>query len=626
MNELNTNSAGVAAVQAPAIISLSNFSRFKQYFTTLYEGFNESVINDQWNARNIRRLEVSVDSLQQSGKLEADETYIPVRIIDRNVKARMPSRLAYLKSANRLAIFEAQFSLEAIDIQPNTSRLESEFWRVLTYDNWETSYIASSDGAEFVGWNWLEVLYTPTEGYEGHCGIFQVGRENLIFDTGVDDIQKSKIVVKRIPITLVTLAEYAKVFAFKPAFVAKLMEQVNLVDTNSGPGSASYDNADDSCIYIFRAFWKEGGVVKTAFYADDLEDWLNDPHDFYNGVDKEVEQAPVVQPGSLVPEATKVWQKEPSREYPFVPVLRSITEDLRIAQTQGSVSADYGIQEAACSVFSALVNMGNRHAQTMWSPAGDNYDKTGAPKQLSMKLERGQIWDRPMAAFSTPPPDSTLPNIIQALEQCNAQNNQQIAWAVNNRKDSRKTATEVGEAARTQSEINSSETFMFSMCLRQAWSMAWPIIQSQALQGLIVFCPMPDGTNDVELIRKSYKLKAAGDTDYVEKQKTIVNMQQDMPTMLPTPAGPMFLTHYLRLRYPAEADTYIKALDAQRAQEEQQKNALLKTAVTDPHTGELEPEFQPYQAQIAQMLAPKQAGAKTSQQQPQQSPPQQQAA
>jgi hypothetical protein len=624
MNDLNTNGTGTAAVQAPSVISLSNFQRFKQYFSTLYENFDQSVINDQWNARNIRRLEVSVSAMQQQGKLEADETYIPVRIIDRNVKSRMPSRLAYLKSANRLAIFEPQLSFEALDIQPNTARLESEFWRVLTYDNWETSYIASSDGAEFVGWNWLEILYTPTETYEGHCAIFQVGRENLIFDVGIDDIQKSKVVVKRIPITLVTLAEYAKVFAFKPQFVAKLMEQVNLVDADSGPGTASYDNADQAAIYIFRAFWKEGGVVKTAFYADNLEDWLNEPHDFYNGIDKEVENPPTIPQGSLVPVVTKTWQKEPAREYPFVPVLRAITEDLRIAQTQGSVSADYGIQEAACAVFSALVNMGNRSAQTMWSPAGDNYDKTGSPKQLSMKLERGQIWDRPMTAFSSPAPDSTLPNIIQALEQCNAQNNQQIAWAVNNRKDSRKTATEVGEAARTQSEVNSSETFMFSMCLRQAWSMAWPIIQSQALQGLIVFCPLPDGTNDMELIRRSYKLKAAGDTDYVEKQKTIINMQQDMPMMMPTPAGPAFMTHYLRLRYPSEADTYIKALDAGQQQQEEQKNALLKTAITDPHTGELEAEFKPYEAQIAQMLAPKGQAGQVGQQP--QSPPQQQQA
>lgn len=590
---------------APNVITFRSFGRFKQFFSTLYETFDTDVIQDQWNARRIRRLEVSVDGLQQSGKLAADETYIPVRIIDRNVNQKMPSRLGYLKSANRLAIFEADINLPDNPTPPNTARLESEFWRVLTYDGWETPYIAACDGCEFVGWNWLEVLYTPEPDRPGNVSINHIGRENLIFDMGVDDIQKSKVVVKRIPITLVTLREYADLFAFKPEFVAKLAELVNQQNTNTSGGDI-YDDSNTTSVYLFRAFWKESGVVWTAFYGEDFPDWLNEPHEFYNGVDKEEDGPMEMQPGSMEPVASKVWAKQPETDYPFYPVVRKITEDRRIAMTQGSVSADYGTQEAACSIFSTYVNKAKRSGVTMWSPEGDAYDKSGAPKQIPLKFQDGQIWDRPMKSFSIDPPDSSLPNCLDQLETLNAENNQNIAWSVNNRKDSRKTATEVSEASRTQGEINSAETFMLSIALRSVWIGAWRIVQSQALQNLITFCPIAEGQNDIVLLSATYRLKAAGDTDFVERTLTVNNMLQDMELVMQTPAAMPFLIDFFRLRYPARGNVYIAALEqgmlAQQDQVAKQKDALLKMAVTD-ETGALTPEFKPFESQIQQLLS-----------------------
>jgi len=591
-------------LNSTATKSLKDFRVFQATFATLNTGFNTDVQTDQITARKMRRLDIDVESLRQSGDLEAHETFIPVRIIDNNIKQKLPTKMAYLKSANRLAIFEPKVTIPG-QPPPDTARVESEFWRVMTYPGWEVPFIQCMDGAEFVGFDWFEVLYTPEENRPGHVSVNHVGRANLLFDLSVSTIQDSKLVAKRIPLTLVSLTKIAREFGFKEEDILKLREKIALAKTSA---TADYDESiayneftQDTC--IFRVFFKEGGVVWTSWYAQDIDHYLTPPTKFYNGVDrKEVTQT--LQPGTLIPVPQETWVPEEEENYPYYPLLRTITEDKRIARTMGAVSSDYPIQEAACTIYSCLVNQTEQSAQVMASPATDDYDRSGAPKQLSLKIQRGQIWDRKMDFFHPPPPDPAVSRAVQELQQLNATQNNQIAWAVQNREDSRKTATEVQASEKQQSQINSTETLMMSICFVPLYTAAWRIVQAQALRQLIVFCPTAQGANDVALISLDYNIKAAGDTDYVEKQQTIINMQQDWPIVVNTPAAMPFLSDYLRLRYPNKANTYIEAIQMGQQNNEQliaQLKALLKEAVTD-ETGNLTAEFQPFADRIYQLI------------------------
>jgi len=584
--------------------SLKDFKVFQETFAQLNTGFSTDVQLDQISARQLRRLEIDVETMRQSGQLEANETYIPVRIIDTNINQKLPTKMQYLKSANRLAVFEPKLMLPGAP-PPDTARVESEFWRVMTYTDWEIPYIECMDGAEFVGYDWFEVLYTPEEDRPGHVSVNHVGRANLLFDLSVHTIQDSKLVAKRIPLTLVSLTRLAKEFKFNKRDVLQLREKIATLQSSSAYTFS--DSADvneytqDACIY--RIFFKEDGVVWTTWYATDIDHYLTTPTLFYNGVDEKKEEL-VTPPGSFEPQMVESWIPSEETNYPFYPLRRTITEDQRISRTVGAASADLAIQEAACTIFSSIVNQSQLTSQVMASPAGDAFDKSGAPKQLAFKVQRGQIWDRKMEFFHPPAPDASLSRVVQDLQTLNAVQNNSIAWAVQNREDSRKTATEINASTQQQSQINSSETLMMSISFRAVFSAAWRIVQSQAIRGLITFCPTQEGTNDVALISIPFNIKSAGDTDFVEKQQTIANMQQDWPIIQNTPVAPIFLADYLRLRYPSAANAYIAAFQQGQANNEainQQKTALLKEAVTD-ESGNLTPEFAPYSAQVLPLI------------------------
>lgn len=598
--EHETAQAPDNSVNSIATRSLREFSVFKEVFSTLNQGFTTDVQADQNDSRKLRRLEIDIEQMRQNSKLEAHETYIAVRVIDTNIKQKMPARLAYLKSSNRLAVFEPDVVLPG-EPPVDTTRLENEFWRVMTYTDWEIPFIRATDGAEFVGYDWLKVLYTPQPDRPGNCSIEHVGRNNLLFDLSVSNIQDSKLIAERHPTTLVTLARLQREFKFQQSDVLKLRGKITELSVNTTVDD--YDHSRALCLY--RAFWKEDGIVWTSWYSTEIDHWLSEPVKFYNGVDTEV-QVPIPPEisGTLEPQFATEWQPEEEQNYPFYLVVRNITEDKRIAQSVGAVAADYPVQEAACSLWSTYVNGAFLAGQTMWSPKGDAFDKTGAPKQLSLKFERGQIWDREMTAFNAPYPDASLTRTLNDLQQLNATQNNSIAWAVNNRQDSRKTATEVSAASQQQSQVNSSETLMLSIALRSVWAAAWRIVQAQALQNLIAFCPIAQNQNDIDLIARRYKVKAAGDTDYVEKNMRIAAMQQDWPIVQSTPAAMPFLEDYLNLRYPDKAAKYIAAIkqgEQQNAQINEQRKALLKEAVTDD-AGQLLPEFQPHAQQVQQLL------------------------
>ena len=580
--------------QPPPATSFRQFNSFKTYWSQCYQTFNDDVIIAHVTGRKIRRFLTNDERMRQTDRLQADEILVPVRIIDRNIAQKLPPKIAYLKSANRLAIFEPQTNYNTPGATKVISEIESEFWRVMTYDGWEVPYIQAFDGAEMLGWSWLEVLYTPDPARAGNVSVNMVGRQDLIFDLGVNDIQDSKMIAKRVPITLVTLTELAKLFGFKKEDILLLRGKIQAQSTND-----IQDDYCDALVHINRVFWKENGVVWTSWFAEGIDHWLNEPHEFFNGVSVK-EQIPETNPLTFEVTMREEWKPRQERAYPFYPVLRRLTEDKRIAMQLGSVDIDYATQEAATAMFTSYVSQARRSALLLASPHADTYDKSGAPKQLPLKLEDGQIWDRPMQFFSPEPPNAQMPTAINQLETLNAEQNQNVAWAVNNRQDSRKTATEVAAAEQQNTKFSASDTFMLSLCLRPVWAAAWSIIQSQALQGEITFCPIEGVGNNIELIARDYRLKAAGDTDYVERQQTLQNMMQDWGVVQNTPIAGMFLSDYLKLRYPDRGEIYSKSIETGN-QREQQLAQLLQVAVVEDD-GTLKPEFRPYQQQLEQLL------------------------
>jgi len=349
---------------------------------------------------------------------------------------------------------------------------------------------------------------------------------------------------------------------------------------------------------------------------------------FWNGI-KSKKETIEIDPATMLPVSRTEWVREPEKEYPYHILPYKVTEDQAIAQTQGRGEMDLHIQEASCSTWSAFVNQCWESSRVMWSPSQPDPTNGGtAPKQLSVIIKKGAIWDRPMTAFTPPPPNPMVPKALEMLATQNADNINQTAWTVNNRQDSRKTAREIDSAEKQQSQISSTQVVVLSVSLQSVFNADWRIIQSQALQGNIPFLSRgKDETtglyvNDEATLSVTFQLYPAGDVDYVERMEQTAMMQQDWPVIQQTGARDIFMEEYLRVRYPKTADRYIAAIKAgdQKTQLIQSMGTLLKTAVTD-ETGNLRPEWQPHAQELAsleqaaqQLINPAQPNGNTNEQ------------
>jgi len=571
---------------------LSQFDNFKQRFDLMAQRWG-AIESRAIDARQVRQARVNVANLKASGILSANETYIANRLIDENITRALPSRLQYLKSGGRLALFEPQDARLKVAIA-EIQQLESEFWRVMTYDNWEMDYIKAFDGSELLGWDWVEVAYD--ESRPGHVNVSHVGNDYLIFDQTIQSLQESSIVGRQYLLSEVRLRALAKANSFNETVVAEVMEKLKVDTSQNG-------------VLITHFFFKTAdGLVSHGWYYKTSSAFLKDPAPYYNGVDIQVTKTSMPTDGSLDQVTTTTWEHVHETAYPFIPLLHRNTEEKLITRVPGRIDDDYYIQEATSGLMSALVNGAKNASITMWAPKDTNAERgTSAPKQTEVILKNGAIWDVPLIPMNVNFPDAGLFKAIGLLSTRNAEANAQISAATNNRQDSRKTATEVASANHTNDELKSTDVLFWSMFLRNVFQASWRIVQSQALQGLITFMPDPKGDTNVALVKESFTLKPAGDTDYVLRAAKIGAMQEDMPMIVKTPLAETFATDYLRLRYPDRADAYVEVLKSAKMQKEQAMKAalvsvskLLKEAVTD-ETGKLNPEWQAHSAQLEQV-------------------------
>ena len=594
-----------------------NPQQFEAFFSNLHSNFTSIVIPVIEANRDARDMIVDVASLQNNGVLLPHQTYIPQRIIDINISRELPDHISYLTQSRRIAIFEALNKQAVV----STNTIEMEFKRVMTYDDWITSYERWADCTKLHGYGFVDVSYDPE--MPGAVGVEFITAGNLLFDPRVKCIQQSPMIARRYEITSVDLDVFAKDYEFDPVVVDEI--QRKLTEQEKSPTN---EMAESACIY--SVFFKNiaDGLVYRAWWSWDTKKFLKPAEPFWNGleVQKEIEAPPVVDPNNPAIEAPTTqlqWEKVYETEYPFFVYRNRVTEEEPIIRTMGRGVMDYYTQEAASALWSALVNGTTEASNVMWSPKNPNQEAPTAPKQLELIVKHGAIWNSPMEAFTAPYPPANLPQVLDALRTQNAEDTNQVSFATNNRRDTRKTATEIEAAQQQDTQMSSISQTNWATAIGGVLNKAWGIIKAQALKGTIVFCPLGDGSqgNDIALISQPYKIIPAGTVDYVERMEMIQSMQTDWPIVGPTPCGQVFLEEYLRVKYPLIADKLIKPLEQQQQQAAQVLQAvlpLLQQAVTD-ESGNLRPEWQSHAAELAS-LGIKPGGGGQLQSQPQAQP------
>lgn len=551
---------------------------------------------DSWDAerkitesnRLKRDIEVDVEALRQSGQLDEDETLIPDRVIDTNIQRELPPFVNYLKNSRRLAIFTCVSNPDITD----TQKLELEFTRVNTYPDWEKAHFKELDGSRLHGWDAIEVVYDETK--PGNAALEHIGHDRLYFPRTCLNIQDAPIVIRCYDVTVLQLKKFVQNNGFSQEQVGTILN-----------ARRNTDNQNET-IEIYKVYSKCEGKVYSAWFClkYGCNDWLKSPIPLYLGIKNKVKKTvPATVTNPMLPpsyQTVEVWEDAVTTEYPIYILNYRETEKPKIVDNKGRAFLDGNKQEAQTAILSSFVN-GLYRATCLYAARGtDNGTGSSLSNEEDVIIQGNRVLNQPVQFFHPDYPDPMVLKALQYFDVANASETNQVTYAVNNRQDSRKTATEIESAQRDQGMLNSVQLTLFSSHIRNICNLLWLIIQSQALQGRIQFLlikqqkpvlnpvtqqPVIDPTtmqpmmeeiwvNDIATISQVYDVRAAGDVDVIQKQEKLMQMKQDWPVISQTILKDVFLAEMLRLQYPDTGNKWADMLMTQGNQFEQMKGLL----------------------------------------------------
>lgn len=504
--------------------------------------------------RERRKLTYDVEALRNNKELEADAVLIPKRVIDVTIRREMPVYLGYLTRSQRTLIFRRANQFDAKS-SAEEAILEKAFTDGLRYPNWERTFFKVLDGSLLHGWDSVEVTLDPTKPFG--IAIEHVGTDNLLFPVGCRDIQQASIVLRRYQYTAAELKTFVDSYGFSES-------AVNTITVSS-------DTKVDEIFNVYKVFIKNktDGIIYVAWYSDKSTSlWLKEPEPLFIGRYDEN--------SDMLSETS----------FPVFVYRYQETEESLIVESKGRAFLDQPVQEASTAMLSSYVTSLMRSVNTYVSV--DNTTIPGdmsAPKQLDLNLKPGSIWDRKVNFYNPPAASTDVLRATQVLETGQQADSGLVNFAVNNRPDSEKTATEIDAAAQQASLLSSVSVSLLSGWANVLFTFVWQIVQSRAMIDLIALVPERNGdgfTNDKNIIGGNFYTKASGDVDVILRGELIQKMGQLWPIVSKTGAAQSFLRDFLTLSLPDVADKYVAdiANDTRAKQLLLTVSTMLETIVT----------------------------------------------
>ena len=551
--------------------SLLEYSTAKPIINTIVSDWRTELVKVEAR-RNIRFLEIDVDQMRESGELEDDETFVPMRVVDDNIRKEQAAYVNYLTQAQK--IIEMEDKLEPL--RP-TEQLEQEFSKGLRYPKWENDWFQEIDGCQLHGWDAMEVLLDESRPL--NVTLEHIGHERLFFGLDVLDIQNAPVIVRKYSMTKVELDRMVEKFGFSKEQAQKIYDMGRL-------------NTRDVNYVVYKTFHKTNGKVWVSWISLDYsDDWLKAPVPLYNGVrEKKLVQTMVPGPAdpltgmpTQIPKQMEEWSDVQEELYPVFLLKYDENENHRITDAKGRAFYDCHRQEALTALITGMVNTSVRASNVYASPK--NPQGTGIVKfQSDIKIMHGRVCSEPLDFFNLPMPDSR--NILPVVSYLDQASNKELGQFTDilREKKERVPAYAYQTAQQDASLLTSVQITLLSSHIREVYSYVWRIVQSQALQGLIPFLVkqvLPDNTyvNDEMTIRRVYDIRAAGDSEVLQKQNEITKMMQLWQIVAPTPIAMDYLTDMLKLMLPSRAAKYaakLQQVQMQQAQGQAQLPALVQ--------------------------------------------------
>lgn len=400
--------------------------------------------------RTVRKNRINVAELRnkQDKPILSDETVIPDRTIDMNIRSEKGPYVSYVEKPTVIL----DFSDSAL---PNNNLTPLAVWHasLIRQGDWKLPKFLAIDALLLHGASYKEVVFSensPSRSVEEY-----IRREDLIFPEKTKNIQACGRVYRRYEITRSQLADLARKYQFDSTQVAHIEER-------------SKNKTEAS--YIYKSYIRnDQGVIYVAWTADTTlgcTGWLKPPTPLQLGL-FDITPSPSGAP-TITPRPIKV--------FPIIVTPYHVEEDEIILETQGRASLDLNDQDALTSLMSATVN-GTVRASRFYPTRKAGPGATPKNEEL-FQLRHGFLYEGEFSTFQPNYPNNIAVSIAQVLQSRKAQQIGATDYAAMNRQDTRKTARELDLAQQTAAELTGPNISLFSLCEFKVEYLRWEIILS----------------------------------------------------------------------------------------------------------------------------------------------------
>ena len=538
-------------------------------------------------SRKLRYAEIDLETQRKAGKLEPDEIFVPLHIIDTNIRREQSSYVQYITQSPR-AVIAKDLDEAAFDL----SLLEVDLTEKLRFPGWQLGSYANIDGFQANGYGVMETVMDLDNPGEIGREYVQLGDFSFIADTR--DLQKTEMVGRAYYFTKTKLDGLTKgegTDKWSSAQVEKLLKsEPNDEQSQVFSGTTTINR---SLYKIFKVMFRVKGIVQVAWCCPiTCDDWLRKPRPLFLGRRKInqkaasmaglVSSAPTAALGIIkklnpslqdthieqIKKGLPPSDEEYESEYPYFLYPYLISENDTIACLKGRIFLDQDTQNAASSLLSATLTQSRRASKLIFAKdTSDPNDDFLMQKNVAFK--NGAIINGKLKEFKLDAPDPTMFQAINVLISSNQQETSQVNFAETNRQsDSRKTATAIKAATQQSQQLSSVQVTLYSIATKQQYTYEAMIIRSRVMAGLIKVSPVLQ-----QLYARRWVLKPSGDTDVIEKQQMIQAMQQAWPVVQNTACAPLFFSDLMEKMFPDNAAKYMQAMqqaDQQKQSQQQQ--------------------------------------------------------
>ncbi len=465
---------------------------------------------EQGRANRIKDINIEALRSGPDPQLLQDEMYLPVNVIDTNIRRAKPGYLQYLIGPVNLVFFT-----DPEDLGDSFEDVATAFNTLIKYTNWEEPHLRAIDCAIAHFCGAVEVLFDKSA--PGRVSVEYVALNDLIIPLNTEYLHQQLYVMRRYRWTNVALKRNAKEFDFDHEATEDILEELK----------ERVDTAD-----IYKVYIREPDGLYIAWWCDKCgKEWLKAPIPFDIGL------------GGI------------ETQLPIIPLLEDLVEDSKLLAGRGECEKSKHTQTCVSGLESSLINQTMRAANPVFSPEG-----LDTANQEPLLMKAGTVAKRALKMHKIDPPDPNLFSLAERIRSQNLDERGQVNYAVNNRTDSRKTATEVMSADAQAVKLQSVSVLNLANYLRGVYTYAWRIVKHYALKNEIFLLGTRDAygniQNDFSRIDRNFLITPTGGSEQARVNDVKLGMEKIFPLVRGTALEKVMISDYLRYALPTLGAKY----------------------------------------------------------------------